>query len=398
MVVLCAVGIANSGTIAPLPLNFHTISWLMALFFPVSAILYVIARICFRRDEILTYFRRGNLWIIYHPDSSDPESEFIDFLSQRLKQYYNLVEFAGYAFLTGAITLTVSYLLSAQFKVPTIERFVGVMAMNADLKIPELSGPVWATLSASGYLGAYSGAVIYLLQRYRTFDLYPSSFLQISVILIAGTFSSTFFTLIYPTPSLGAFAFVMGFVSAINVNFLARLMRAQCAKFTGTPLPEDIPSDLPDIVRNSEAIESLNSISIYSIRELAHSEPVRLYLNMPEQIGTVNLMIDQALLHFYFSSITDQLKAKHIHKFSQLIMRLGIKFVGKGMTTWPDIKEVNILDNGGPSDLQLLQTTRAVVEGYSHHSVLGMLLCDYKDSFFAPATTIKSTIIKSVPA
>lgn len=154
------------------------------------------------------------------------------------------------------------------------------------------------------------------------------------------------------------------------------------ATLTGTPLPKAIPSDMTTIISNAEVIESLNTISIFSVRELASIDPLRLYLNMPQQIEIINTIVDQALLHFYFPAIHAELEQANIQRFSQLLPAVGCKMSSSGFD-WPH--EISFLDGGGTKDSMLLAAVRGIVEGNEHHCVLGLIYEEYRKAFFSSA-------------
>lgn len=247
-----------------------------------------------------------------------------------------------------------------------------------------LQGPEWALLAGAGFLGSLSGAVIFVLRRYRTYSLQPIVFLQTIVALLAGTFAGAFVTTTYLENITGvnfsiALAFVIGFLGAINIDFLSKLMRTTYANLTKTPLPPDVEPDLSKIIMNNDAIESLNTIAISSIRELANADPVRLYLNMPQQIDMINTMVDQAILHFYFANIIGDMENVNIHRFTQLLMQVSPKFSINAIV-WPET--VSIVDSGGAKDMAILKAVKGIVEGRLHHRFIGLLNENYRSVYF----------------
>ena len=356
------------------PLGYHTLGWFLALFFPFVAICFILFSLRIRLDEITDHFAREKLWRIYaSPGEKDPEDSFKKLLWKRLGDYYDLFELATFSLLAATFTFIIYYLVAAQFALAS--------PSSAPLRQLILHAPDWAVLTGSGFLGSLSGAMVFVLRRYRMYDLRPVVFLQVSVAIVAGTFSGPFVTMMFPKPGiLGAVPFMIGFLSAINIDFLPNLMRAQLARLTGTPLPDAIPSDMTAIINNAEVIESLNTISIFSVRELASIDPLRLYLNMPQQIEIINTIVDQALLHFYFPSIHAELEQANIQRFSQLLPAVGCKMSSRGFD-WPE--RITFIDGGGTKDSMLLAAVRGIVEGHEHHCVLGLLCEKYRKTFFA---------------
>jgi hypothetical protein len=133
------------------------------------------------------------------------------------------------------------------------------------------------------------------------------------------------------------------------------------------------------VLKNTEAIESLNSLSIYSVQELANIDPVRLYLNMPQQIDMINNMLDQAILHYYFEDAIPKLNKLHIRRFSQLLLAVRPTF-SSGYITWPD--KISLIDNGGHDDQSIVNAVMGIVDGQVHHLLLSLLLDEYRTTFF----------------
>lgn len=356
------------------PYSYFTPGWMLALFFPLVAVCFIIFSIQVRFSEIKERFSINRLWHVYFPGLSDEAAEyhFTRFLWKRVDEYYDLREYVVFSLLAGATTFMLYLLIAIQFGIPA-------SPISNPFPTWKLEGPIWATLAGSGYLGSAAGASVFVLRRYRMYDLRPMIFLQVAVALIAGTSAGAFITTLYPTESLGFISFAVGFLSAVNIDFLPNLMRSQFARRTGMPLPDDIPSDLPEVVRNTEVIESLNRLSIYSVSELANSNLVRLYLNMPQQIDMINNMVDQSILHFYFGSMVKELEHVNIQRFTHLLLAMGARF-SENAVIWPE--QASLIDNGGEKDKAALKAAKVIIESGTHHRTLGLLLKGYRDAFF----------------
>ncbi|MCK4817328.1 hypothetical protein KA005_16280, partial [bacterium] len=362
------------------PISYITFGWLLALFFPALSITYNVARQRVKLKEVLNLFRQDKLWDVYFPRTGEEaEYEFEKFLWKRLYAYYNRFESVGFSLLIGAIVFIMYFLLA------------DVLGASSELKSWDFESQKWAALIGSSFLGSYSGSIVLALRRYRTFDLRPTVFLQVAVALIAGTLAGAFITVLYPTYQLGVLAFIVGFLTAINIRFLSRLMRKFFAKITQVPLPPLVPSDLNSVIKNEEAIESLNRISIFSVRELACTDPIPLYFNMPQQNSAINSMIDQAVLHFHFPHIVHQLERLHIQSFSQLLTRVGMKIENRE-SKWPE--KVEIIDDGKKEDKQLLEAAKAIVKSGQHHKILGLCLYHYREALFREESKEKESITK----
>ena len=88
---------------------------------------------------------------------------------------------------------------------------------------------------------------------------------------------------------------------------------------TGFVIPEPIEGDLKEVMDNSDAIESLHNMSLYSIAELANAEPLLIYLNLPQHISVINGWIDEALLRYHFLPDHDAIRKSEIRTFTELI-------------------------------------------------------------------------------
>ncbi len=353
----------------------YTLGWFLALFFPFIAVFFIISSLKVRLSEILDLFDRDKLWFVYEEPGDDDTAEgaryrFSKFLWKRLDDYYDLHEFLAFSLLAGATTFLVYAIILVQF--------------NLQEKPPlSLDAPSWALFGGSAFLGSLSGSFVFILRRYRMFDLRPLNFLHVSVALVAGTCSGAFMSLAAysaKTPYVPMLlTFVVGFLASVNIEFLPQLMRKQFAWLTSTQLPKEIEYDLSSVIQNAEVIENLNSISIFSVRELACADPILLYLNMPQQIEIINGMVDQAIFHFYFSEIKSDLERVNIRRFTQLLLVLGASFSDNAVN-WP--QSVSVLDDGGQKDAMLLKAARAVISDRRHHRVLGLLLEEYRRAFF----------------
>lgn len=359
-------------------IDYITLGGILALFFPILAVSFILSSINVRFDEIVERFTQDKLWVVYAgTPNEDDEYRFTRFLRRRINDYYDLKEFILFSLLAGAFTFIIFLIITNQL---VVDRSTAL----TNGRLIDLQGPEWALLAGAGFLGSLSGTVVFVLRRYRTYNLQPIVFLQTIVAILAGTFTGAFVTITYIDKLTGfnisiALAFVIGFLGAINIDFLSKLMRSTFAKLTHSTPPPEIKSDLPNVVKNNDAIESLNSIAISSIRELANADPVRLYLNIPQQIEMINTMVDQAILHFYFSTIISDLEQVNMQRFTQLLMEVSPQF-SVNTITWP--ATVSIIDGGGAKDMAILKAVKGIVDGRLHHRFLGLLNEKYRNVFF----------------
>ena len=371
---ICGLGVTEMfDTIPILPLGYNTLFWIMSLIFPGLAITYSLVRLRVRQNEILGVCQREeNIWDVYlgkrirGMEEDDIALAFEDYVQKRVNEYYGLWEFSGYSILAGVITLVATILIAQQFIIP------------GPTEPWALAGPTWAVLVGAAFLGSYAGSLAFLLRKYRSFDLRPTAFLQISVMLIAGTLSGSFITILWPEDFVGFVAFAVGYLSAINIEFLSRLLREQFARVTRIKIPEPQESDLPQMIQNPEAIEGLHGISIYSIRELSEADPIRLYLNIPQELSIISAMIDEAILRTNYPSIIAELRDVHITRFTHLVARLKPQF-RRGNTQWTN--EPNVLGDAG-KDAIILESVKSLFDIGTYHFTMGLLIFRFRKAYY----------------
>ena len=358
-----------------IPLGFYTSLWMIALAFPILAMTYFVARVGVRANDVIALSHREDVWSVYisadkAEDDEDRQLDFEQYVYNRLTEYYNAFEYAIFSVLAGSTTFVLGYILANQLQVPTTTDGLWVV-----------EEPIWAIVTGSGFLGAYSGSVVLMLRRYGTFNLSPTMFLQAFVVLVSGTSFGSCLNLVFPFGTTSAIlSFLVSFLSAINISFLSQEVRRQYSQLTGHQLPEDIESDLPEMVRNSDVVEALKRMSINSIRELSFSDPIRLYFNIPQELRTTVAMLDEAVLRANFQICLAELQKVHISCFAQLVLRLGPTF-DDGVVIWPETTP-HVLDAGGSEDEALLEACRNLISGGVHHVLLGLTISDYRRAFF----------------
>jgi hypothetical protein len=357
-----------------MPVSYHTLFWVMTLIFPGLAVTYSLVRLRVRQNEILEICRREKyVWNVYLGDKvldmedEDVDLQFQDYVQKRVDQYYGNWEFCGYSLLAAVVTFLMTLLIAQQFDIPKDSNAAWA-----------LDGSTWAMLVGAAFLGSYAGCLAILLRRYRNFDLRPTAFIQIAFMLIAGTLAGSFCSLIYPAKVTGLLSFTVGYLSAINIEFLSLLLREQFAKLTKIELAKPKPSDLPEMIKNPEVIESLHGISIYSIKELSEADPLRLYLNIPQELSTIVAMIDEAILRANFPTIIKRLNKVHILSFTQLVVRLNPKFE-RDNTKWV---ETPVVLNDPHEDNNILEAVKSLVENSYYHFILGIKVNGYRNAYY----------------
>jgi hypothetical protein len=117
--------------------------------------------------------------------------------------------------------------------------------------------------------------------------------------------------------------FAIAFLAALNIDYMVDLMVVLVARMTGQPSVAPPPSDLATVVQNQDAIDVLKTISVFSVAEFINTDPMRLYLNLPQSIGAIDGWMDMALLRFNFPNQLDAFTAAGVRKFSQLLNRFA---------------------------------------------------------------------------
>jgi hypothetical protein len=388
MVIVASVAIdALREEVPAWPLSYYTLIWTLSLFFPAIASLYILFNLRVRLDQIEDSAQRNSVFSVYFPGSQAPERDFSRLLSLRFRSSCNAWELGVFSLSATIITFMVLYF-------PYYE----VVGRGADPDLSSLPTSVW--LIWSGFFGAFSGSLVLILKKYRTLDIYPSTYFQTTIAIILGPLIGAFvaggFTptsgqapgTSYSTMVVTTTTFALGFITATNVNFLGGLFRRRIASVTGTTLPEAKEGDLKDLIDNSEAIESLNAISCYSIAELLSTEPMILYLNMPQSISCVDMWLDSALLAHYFCAQKERLKSSDITRFTQLIEYVVEDFPPPDSNpTAKDFiwrQEVTITGEEG-TDRTIANALKAILASELHHRLLGILSTRYRKTFFANA-------------
>ncbi len=358
------------------PLTHYTALWIVALLFPITSSVYLIFDLRLRRNQIQDAAERAELQFVYFPGSPQAARQFRRMLRQRFRESCQPWELTSFALIAGMVTLVGGYLVYWNaFNVPSDNGPTTVISLER-LNI------------FAAFSGALAGACIYLFRKFRSFDVYPSTYLQATIGFISGTLGATFLSGFY-TPAvvqITFLAFGIGFLTSTNVGFLGNLLRKRMAQLTDTNLPPDIQGDLETIIQNTDAIESLHNISLYSIAELVKAEPLIIYLNLPQSLGVINGWIDEALLLYYFGSDNVLLMAKvGIRRFTQVIEQAVDRWPGTGCTV-DDIewkKTLPLLAGSQIEQLVLLEVA-CIIRAKVHNRLLAILNDRYRDTFFSP--------------
>ena len=365
---------------APLwPVTYYTPMWVVSFLFPATASAYLMYNLGMRLDEIQDAVQRRELYCIYFPKAGkdDAEQLFARFLMHRFREFYNPWEFASFSILAGCAGFLSLFLLGKQLGLPAFEAPFEVLPIPTD-RVGD-----WVLLVSAGFLGATSGALVMIYRKYRAFDVYPSTYLHATIALVLGTLAAGFLSTTLGFAQVRFVAFAIGFLTALNVNFLSDLI-VDRSKIAGLPAGSQVPSDLAEIVQNGDAIKSLQDLSLCSVSELVKSEPIILYLNLPQPIGVINGWIDEGLLHYYFRPQLARLRDANIRRFTQLVQMLVERFEARG-AVWRDATS---LTGDGALDGSIVAAVRSVVDGRLHHTVLAILWEKYRTDYFQPSFTV----------
>src|SRR5205823_5301581 len=122
-----------------------------------------------------------------------------------------------------------------------------------------VDGPVrlWELAAGASFLGAIAGGLAMIAKKYRTFDLYPSTYCQVTMGIavgmltggVVGSFAGLGYADAITHPIAPLLALATGFLTSVNIEFLAKFLRKWFADVTRTDVPESIPSDLPRVLK-----------------------------------------------------------------------------------------------------------------------------------------------------
>jgi hypothetical protein len=358
--------------------SFFIILWLLAAFFPGTAMLYLMFEVATRCDEIADSVFRNQLYRVYYPEHSkeDAQTAFKQFLDRRLKQYYSPLELAAFALIAGAITYLGEYLIASQLGLD-----LAIHASSADLAVhPKV------VLIGAAFYGAVAGSMALVLKKYRSFDIYPSTYLQVTVGLILASLLGLFAPVDKIPPQAAVVFLALGFFVSKQVDYFGDLLHQRLAEARLTPPKDEIKTDLDLVIRNSAAIESINQLSLQSLGEFVKAHPLVLYLNMPQPIGVINGWLDEALLAYYFAAERDTLKKAYLTRFTQLLEYLVDEYSPQGRNSGPEDanwkKDVDLTGDVRRDQL-IARAVQGIVRSYDHHTLLGLIAERYRRAYFA---------------
>ena len=303
--------LADGSALDLIPPPLTVLLLLAAAVYPVTAALYILFNLRIRFNEVLDIGLRNDWGAVYFPAERrrSGERKLRRYIRRRFHEYYSPWELTLLALLAGLLTFALGSFVTQHVEPP------------AGFTLAEAN--TWKVLGTAGLVGGYVGSLALLLRKFRTFDLYPSSYFLATVGVVAGTTVGAAFGATLPSTYVLIGVVAIGFFASTRASFLFTLLRRPLADVIGVTLAPDIETDLDRVIRNTEAIESLNNISVNSLAEFVQAEPIRLYLNLAQQVDVVNGWIDSALLEHHFAGRAAALRAADIHSLTQLIERLG---------------------------------------------------------------------------
>jgi hypothetical protein len=256
------------------PITYYTAICVVSLVLPLTSTFYLLFDLRLRRNQIEDAAVRGQIQLVYCMDKDNAARELSRLVRQRFREACQPWELVAFSTIAGAIAF-----------VGTILVFYNAFESIPDKDYYKIIDPSRVVIFAA-FSGSLAGAYVYLFNRFRTFDVYPSTYLQASIGFISGSLGAVFIGTDYPSATLEFLAFAIGFLTAVNVSFLSNLLRRELAHLTGIKLPIDVSGDLDRIIQNAGAIESLHNIAIYSVAELVKADPLTIYLSLPAPIGS----------------------------------------------------------------------------------------------------------------
>jgi len=359
------------------PISYYTGIWVVSLLLPLTSTFYLLFDLRLRRNQIEDAAKSGQIQFVYFANSLTALRDFSHLLHRRFRETCQPLELVAFATIAGVIAFIGIFLVfyNAFESVPGKEYY----------KLIDQSGGGRIIILA-GLAGSLAGAYVYIFNKFRTFDIYPSTYLQASIGFISGSLAAVFAGSIYDSKILEFIVFSIGFLTAVNVAFLSSLLRHEFARLTGVKLPDDVTGDLDAIIQNAGAIESLHNIAVYSVGELVKADPLTIYLSLPAPLGVINGWVDEGLVLYYFGPENLALLAKvGVRRFTQLL-ELAVEQwppAGSGIDNLAWKTKIELLSDFAIEPI-VRNEVRCIVEARVHNRLLGILHDRYRESVFFP--------------
>jgi hypothetical protein len=358
-----------------LPIGYFTGIWLVALLLPLTSTFYLLFDLRLRRNQIEDAAQRGQIQFVYFANSQTALRDFSYLLRQRFRETCQPWELVAFSTIAGIIAFIGSLLVFYNaFEAIPQKQYYGLIDQSGGSRV----------FIFAGFAGSLAGAYVYIFNKFRTFDIYPSTYLQASIGFISGSLGAVFIGNIYDTKILGFIVFAIGFLTAVNVSFPSGLLRREFARLTGVKLPDDVAGDLDMIIQNAGAIESLHNIAVYSVGELVKADPLTIYLSLPAPLGVINGWLDEGLILYYFGRDNLDLLAKvGVKRFTQLL-ELAVEqwpATGTGIDKIKWKTKITLLGEE-ISEPMVREEVHCIIESRIHNRLLGILHDRYRESVF----------------
>ena len=246
---------------------------------------------------------------------------------------------AIYAALSG-LSLVTANLLASDARFWRAPNFIlsGMQKVGPELTSDGLTAYQWNSGAAitAGFLGAYLFTLQYLVQRVRTYELSPMSFLMASLSIIEGCFVVAVARHLMPAEPptyLIPLAFLLGYFPTFGIIFLVERLKITQLKTTEPGaysrrfvMPTDIIDGI-DMLTKFRLMEA----GIRDIQNLATANPVLLYVETPYGLLSILDWIAQAqLILAVGGTVASELRAIGVRTIFDL-QELNVSELGRKM-------------------------------------------------------------------